>query len=329
MGAEITPTFVFEGSTVLAFIDDEVVAFGDDIDAVEAEAFERAKARQAQRDEEAREASKRTATHIITPNGMKGRLLGRTPDVWGERVTARMENGEIKEFHTTGHEKWANENHKVANSNPIVTLRERLGSTYGHDKTSLVDRLSELESIRREAGDLIIKGASYIDETQLDQIRVLADAESVEVGEVIDHLNSVDDAIAPPTFSPQVVEQATVGVRDDGSTWLEQTAQDMIEENSSQDFNKLLDEGPTVLVAELPDASLADAGSVRELALSHITSKTAGVESDQIDEYRQLFISRVEEERRLQLARRKKEVQKEAAVESPDNPDIPDEALFS
>lgn len=325
--AEVTPTFAFEGSTVIAFLGEEVIAKGVDVEAVEQEAYARADARQEEQEREAREASKRTATHIITPNGVKGQLLGRTPDLWGEKVTARMENGEIKEFYTTGHERWENENHRTASSNPIVALRERLDSDYEHDKDALVARQAELESIRRQAGDLIIKGASYVDSSQLDQIRVLADAEISEVGEAIDHLNSVDDAIAPPSFQPQVVEQATVGVRDDGSSWLDAAANDLVQENSKQDFGQLLDEGPTLLVAELPDASLADAGSVREIAVSHIQSKTAGIEASNMDDYRNAFVARCEEERRLQLARRTKEVRKEVTA-AVDDTEVPDESLF-
>lgn len=326
--AEVTPTFVFEGSTVIAFLGEEVIAQGTDIETVEQEANARADARREEQEQEAREASKRTATHIITPNGVKGVLLARTPDLWGEKVSARMENGEIKEFHVTGHERWVNENaSKTASSNPIVALRERLDSDYSHDKTALVERLDELKSIRRQAGDLIIKGASFTDETQLDQLRVLADAEMAEVGEALEHLNQVDDAIAPPTYSPQVVEQATVGVRDDGSTWLDAAANDVVQENSNQDFEQLLKEGPTLLVADLPDASLADAGSVREIALSHIESKTAGVEAANMAEYRSAFISRCEEERRLQLARRTKEVRNEVTA-AVDDTEVPDEALF-
>jgi hypothetical protein len=324
---ELTPTFVFEGSTVLAFLGEEVIAQGTDIEQVEQEANERAKIRAEQAEQESREASKRTATHVVTPNGVKGQLLGRVAGLWGEQVTARMENGEVVKFYVTGHERWENENHKTASSNPIVALRERLDSDYSHDKTSLIARLDELKTIRRQAGDLIIKGASFTDSTQLDQLRVLADAEIAEVSEALDHLNQVDDAIAPPSIQPQVVEQASVGVRDDGSTWLEAAADEIIQENSNQDFEQLLSEGPTLLVAELPDAALADAGNVREIALSHIASKTAGIDAENIDDYRNAFLARCEEERRVQLSRRTKEVRQEVTA-AVDDTEVPDEALF-
>lgn len=325
--AELTPTFAFEGAEVLAFVDGEVVASGTDLEQVEEEANTRAKARQDALDEERHESAKRTATHIVTPNGVRGKLLARTPDLWGEKVSARMENGEIREFYVTGGERWENENLRTASSNPIVALRERLDADYDHDAASLRKRASELDAIRSESWALITKGASYTDSAQLDQLRVLADAETQEIRDAIEHLDAVDDAIAPPSFQPQVVEQATVGVKDDGSTWLDHAAAEVVRENSDQDFEQLLGEGPTLLVAELPDAALADAGTVREIASNHIQSKTAGVEADNIESYRDLFLARCEEERRVQLARRAKEVRKEVTA-AVDDQTVPDEALF-
>jgi hypothetical protein len=330
MMANLEPTYVREGTEVLAFLDGEVLARGHDVESVEGEAKERLAARTAKADAERIEARKRTATHITTPNGIKGTVLARNEGIWGETVTVRMEHGETREFYTTGHEIWENAGtQKVASANPVENLRTRLAADYDPDKQSLRARLDDLRHIHREAGDHIIKGASYIDSAQLDQIRVLAEAEISEVSDVLEHLDSVDDSIAPPEpFLPSAAEQATVGVRDDGSQWLDVAVQDMIDENSSQNFEQVLDEGPAVLVAELEDAALADAGTVRELALSHITSKTAGIENDHVSKFRDLFLARVEEERRVQLARRKQEVRKEAAVDPEVNDDFPDEALF-
>jgi basic membrane lipoprotein Med (substrate-binding protein (PBP1-ABC) superfamily) len=106
------------------------------------------------------------------------------------------------------------------------------------------------------------------------------------------------------------------------------TTQQIIDETEGQDLDKLLTEGPALFVAEQDTAALADAGVTREMALSHVVSKTAGFTGPEITEYRTKFLAGVEAARRDELVDRKATTKKEAAAEQDVLDNVPDEALF-
>jgi hypothetical protein len=320
-----TPTFAFEDDKVYALVNGQVVASGDSLEEAE-EALEIKRAEESEVEQE--ERKKKNATHIVTPNGLKGAILNRE---WGDQVTARFDNGSISTFKVTAGAKWVNEdNTKTAGASPIDTLESRVSSTdFAHDREGLVARREELQSIRHEARSILIKGASYLDEHKLDNIVVTAEAELAEVGEAIEHLDSEHaDSFAPPApFRTEVVEQAALGGGD--STWLDHAVQEMTDEAAALDFQKELAEGPGLFVTELDDGVVADTGATREVALAHIQSKTASVDSDQLERYTTLYLARVEEARRKELASRKETTKKEAAHQKEALDNVPDEALFS
>jgi hypothetical protein len=102
----------------------------------------------------------------------------------------------------------------------------------------------------------------------------------------------------------------------------------MVDEAEDVDYQKLLEEGPALFTAELPDGTLADGGSTHEMAQDYISSKVATFEGDTVDEYVKLFVARVEQARRQELADRKTTARKEAAAQRDENDGLPDEALF-
>jgi hypothetical protein len=73
---------------------------------------------------------------------------------------------------------------------------------------------------------------------------------------------------------------------------------------------------------------LADTGTTREMATAHVISKTAAFLGDEVEDYREKFIARVEVARRHELASRKETTKKEAAVQEELNTSAPDDALF-
>jgi len=330
----LEPTYAFEGDEVYAVLDGKVIASGSDIDTVEAEAKPKVEAARKVAADAKREKAKKTATHIITPNGVKGQILGRVASTWGEEITVRFENGEIRSFTTSGREEFVNEGtQKTASASPIENLQAVLDKEYDHTKEGLRERIAELKDVARQASQHIAGGTAYEHQVKLNEIRVVADAEAAEAQEVVDHLDAADnEAIAPPQpFDLHAVEQATVGVRDDGSPWLDAAFTDMVTEAEGRDYEKFLDEEPALFVADLPDAVIADQGAVAEMALSHVTQRTAAVglaEPEKTEEYRTLFVARAEQARRAELADRTKTTKREAATKQETESNLPDDALF-
>jgi hypothetical protein len=103
----------------------------------------------------------------------------------------------------------------------------------------------------------------------------------------------------------------------------------MIDESEGQDFDKLMNEGPAIFTTELDSGALADPGTTREMASSFVMSKTAGYEGEEVENYRQQWVARVEMARPTELSSRtkqtqSKEIHKTTSVED----DVPDAALF-
>lgn len=331
---DLTPHYSFEGDDVFALFEGKVIASGskDEMANVEQSALEYLESLDTERKQAAVENKKRTATHIITPNGVKGEILGRVPSIWGEQVTARFENGIVNTFeiHSESKVEWVQENKRTAGAgDPVAKLSAILDTPYEHDKDSLRKRLESLAKVAREAREHAANGAPYHFELELDKIVTAAEAEGIEVGQALDHLEHADqEAIAPPApFSLGVAEQAPLG-RAATDDWLDVAAENMLAENEGTDYEKLLREGPAVFVTELDDGALADAGVTRDMAVAHVTSKTAGYNGDDVDEFRQTFVARTEVARRHELADRKTTVHKEAAQEQEILDNVSDEALF-
>jgi hypothetical protein len=331
--SELTPTYTFEGDEIFAIHEGSVIASGTDMASVESDAVAYLESLTSERDKAKKAENKKKATHIITPNGVKGEILGRTPDVWGEQeqITARFANGQISTFmvHGDADVQWVRDNSKTASaSDPVAHLAAVLDEDYDHDIQSLTARHDQLLNLVREASRLAADGAPYTVEIKLDEIRTAAENERLEVKEALDHLQAADyeSFIPDAPFAPHAVEQADLGTS--GNDWLDVTTQQMIAESEGVDYDKLLSEGPALYVTELDTGALADAGVTREMALSHVVSKTAGFTGEEVDEFREKFVARVEVARRHELASRKETNHKEAAAAQETQDNAPDEALF-
>lgn len=323
----LVATYAFENDQVYAIHESKVVASGTDLDEVESEATAYLQSIASSKQDEARKIAKDQATHIVTAGNLKGKILNRVPSTWGEEVTAQF--GErVASFNITDQDdvEWVKENQKTASSNPISKLSARVEADFDQDKPSLTARHDELLGVSREAQTLLNNGASYTQEQELDELRTAALAEAQIVKQAIDHLDTTEaEAYAPPSFIPQAAEQASMGR---GDSWLDATVQDMIDESEGQDFDKLMNEGPSVFTTELDVGALADAGTTLEMASAYIFGKTAGFEGEEVVNYRQQWVARVEGARRKELTSRTKKVAKEASVEEEKLNDVPDAALF-
>lgn len=261
---------------------------------------------------------------VVTPNGLKGTVLGKVAGVWGDEVTVRLENGRIVRLPV------GTELHAVKTAstpqNPIEQLERRLAVTPDGTRDSLVARSTALDGIQKQAAYLIREGVSWSDTQRLDQISVTAAVEQEEIKQALAHLDDVE-AIAPPSFSMGVAHEAA-GISREDASWLDNTLDEMIKEAEAQDFTKLMDEGPEAFTAELPDVALADVGVTRQMASSFIAEKTAGIARETADPYMETFLTRVEECRRAELSTRKQATTKEAAAEEDKYKDLPDDAFF-
>lgn len=266
----------------------------------------------------------RISAHIVTtPNGLKGKVLARTPALWGEEVTVRFENGVIQKIPVDQRLTFAAAEETPEGQTAVERLDERLAATTETDKGSLLDRRKELQSIKA-AAIAKVHEASDEEATELHRIVVQAGHEQLEVESALDAIQAAEpvEPFAPPASMPEVEQASMGGSKGD---WLQMTHDEMVSEAAAQDFEKLMDEGPEAFVASLSDAQLADAGTTRVMAAREINSKLAGADENVREGYEKVWLGRVENKRREHLASRKEEVREKTASEETS---APDESLF-
>lgn len=264
---------------------------------------------------------------VVTPNGIKGTVLGKVASTWGDEVTIRLENGRIVHLPVGTDLKAHKEAATAPRSTPIDRLEARLASMPDGTRESLVARHNEVTRIASEVTEMIREGVSYADSVRLDQIHVAALNEGLEIVAAVEHLDEVDRIEAPRSFTMAAAKEAA-GISREDASWLDHTLDEMIKEAEATDFTKLMDEGPEAFTAELPDVALADTGVTRQMASHFISEKTAGIERTVAEPYMTTFLARVEECRRTELTGRKQTTHKEAAATEDKYKDLPDESLF-
>ncbi len=325
------PTYKYEGDQVLAYHGKTVIAKGTDFAKVSTTAEEYFGELEKAHKKKKKEAAQHEATHVTTPNGLKGQIVSRLPTIWGNEITVRLANGEIRRYATAGDDDGLTYTSEQADApqSPVEYFEHRLEEVAEPGRPGLTARLNVLNEIREGAGRLVTAGVSNADEQKLHNIALAAEAEKLEVKEALDHLEAVDaEAFVPQApFQTNVVEQASMG-RAANDSWLDVTAKQMIAESEEQDFQKLLEEGPTMLVTELETPALADTGTTAEAAYSHVMAKTAGFEGAEVEAYREKFVAATELARRAELIYRKDNAHKEAAAKEASTNDFPDEAMF-
>lgn len=317
------PSYAFDGDLVTVKIGGKVIAA--DVTLEEAEEA----VREVQDAPEVVEAHK--ATHITTPNGLKGEILARTAATWGDAYTVRFANGEIQTLYVTdGTTLSAEQPKKVASGkNPIQRLASAVEESVGPDRASLKARQSALTNLRVEAKGLIESGVSLDDMQKLDAIVAQAEYEQILIKQALDHIDATEgQGVEPYKPDMQIVPGENIGHQNDG-TWLDAVLDDMQVENEGTDYEKFLDDGPTLFVAEQPDEVLESAADTRDRALAHVQAKTAGRTDDKLEDYENIFLGRAEKARRVELAHRNQSAKKEAAQPKKSNvDDVPVEALF-
>ena len=322
-------TYEYHGDEVRAVYNGHVIAHGTDFAKVAMSAEEYFNSLRSKRKMDEHDAARKSATHITTPNGAKGEILNRVAGLWGEQeITVRFENGQIRRFDTlAGDEKLSYTREQPDQPKNIREAMQRsLDEDYDHGIAGLTNRLKMLADIRREAAASASVESNPVELNALHQMVLAAEYEAQEVKEALEHLQSADvEAYMPPSFA--AVEQADLG-RAKGDTWLDVVARQMISESEAEDYDKLLEEGPTELVSNLDDAAVHDASVVREAASDFIMGRTAGFQGEKVQEYREAFVAKCEQARRQDLMYRQ-QVQAEATQkEAATTENVSDEALF-
>jgi len=269
------------------------------------------------------------ATHVITPGGLKGKILSKTRDVWGEEIAVRLENGRIAHLRVTEDTKFSIE--KTASTKTAAeSLTAALEAPFGPDRASLLARMEKLRDIRQEAVTaLASRTASYEDAQTLNGIIVASDAERSTLRQAIDALDAQE--AEGYGYKPLEYTAGPVGesLGSGEASWLDGVVNDMIAEAEGTDFDAVLKEEPHTLVASLSDGTVADMGSTRHVALNHIRSKVAGIAPERAEEIARQFLTNVEEARKASLAQRKTATHKEASAQEDRYASLPDDILFS
>jgi exosome complex RNA-binding protein Csl4 len=310
------PTYIFKNGNVYTYQNGKIVASVKEALFVEEEASHL--------------ASIEGATHIETPNGLKGKVLGRVKGLWEDEVTVRFENGRIASL-PVSKLTFSHEEEEDHDNDEIADLEKKVESSVSvYDADVIENRVRELDRIKVEASLFIDAGLSDEDLQRVGNVITQANYELEEIGDVIRALEEGHTSAyeAPAPFEIHVVEQGgpTNGRE---ATWLDQAVNEMIHEANSTDYTKLMDEGPEVFTAGLDRETLVDSGTVRSLASSWIRSKTAAADDDVREKYEKVWLARVEEQRRVMLVEAKEEMHKEAAAEeSVDYDSIGDDSLF-
>lgn len=327
--AELLPTYEYEGDTISAVFEGHVIASGTEFSKVAESAVEYLDGLSSERKKTARDKARKTATHITTPNGMRGEVISRVAGLWGDEITVRFENNQIRRFATAAGDdsiEYSVEAPKTAAS-PKAHFQDKLDERYVTSREGLAERLTVLDEVALGAGRLAAREASLSESRALHQFVLAAEAETAEIKDVLAHLEDVDAqnaAPAPPTYA--AVEQISLGGH--SSDWLEVTAAEMVTESEATDFDRLLAEGPTQLVSSLDDSAVHNAGTVAEIAQGHIMGRTSGFKGDKVEAYREAFVAAAEQARRRDLTYRQSNARKEATVKEAAVAELPDEFLF-
>jgi hypothetical protein len=323
--APLLPSYEHQADgSVNAVFEGRVIVKAADFDTAVDGATEYLDSLQTKRDADAKAEKERKATHIVTPNGLKGQIISRVDGMWGNEITVRFENNEIRRFETTAGLNFSTEEPQ-APANYTEALSSVLDRAVTPTRQGLTARVKELEAVQCEAHGHF-GSAHAAQQRELNRISMTASAELGEVKEALAHLEAVDAENASPA-SPvyAAVEQASMGRNDD---WLQVTAEKMIEESEAEDMDELLSEGPTKLVSSLDDSAIHHQGTVAEIAANHVMGRTAGFQGPEVEAFREAFVAATEQARRRELTYRKDNAAQVAQQKEASLADVPDEALF-
>ena len=145
-------------------------------------------------------------------------------------------------------------------------------------------------------------------------VQAESDGTPLEITDALAALEEAEPYAPPAPFETGVVEQEAMGGHD--STWLDHTLQEITEENEAQDFDRIIEESPELLVADMEIPALEDAYGV-DAANAYVSARTAGLDPQASAEFRTAFVKRVREARRAELDSRAVEAETQIKQAAP------------
>lgn len=299
-------TYSFKSDGVDAELDGKVIASGADVAEAETKAHEAMKT--ASQSETKKVASRKTATRVVTPNGLTGTVLGRTPSIWGEEVTVRFENGHIARLHTSSADlSYSDIEDDITSAPALERIAFETNRSISDDTASLRARLETLSGIRLMASK-IASSLKDDDLVLLDGYVSSTRAEEAEIGEVL--AGREDQEVED--FTPYRPE-----ARAYEPSWLDRVAAEEVEQEVEN-----FDEKVATFVTALSTDTLADGSLVSQIVYDKVASETDDVE------YIENFIEAAEQIRQTEHSARR-EATKQARIASDQNVNgATDESIF-
>lgn len=299
-------TYSFKDDGVDAIRDGEVIASGADVQEAETKAHEASKTASAAQTEKV--SSRRTATHVTTPNGLKGTILGRTPGIWGEEITVRFANGHIASLPTASSSGFTFSTAEDEENNSLGRIATIVATSVADDTATLSARVETLHGVRAQASK-IASTLGHDDLVRLDGYIALARSEQDEIQSV---LAARDSQVEDEAYTPYVPPK-----RSFDESWLDRVASEEVAETVRDHESEVV-----AFVSSLTDDTIADGSTTAQVVYDKFASE---VDDDEALD----GIIESAEGTRVAVQAQRREARREAKVASDKaSLEAPDESLF-
>lgn len=262
-------TYSLSGQGVDASLDGTVIASAPSID--EAETAAKMVIHEARLSSEIKRkkegvTSRRTATHVKTPNGLKGTILGRTPSFWGETVTVRFSNGHVSQLPVA-----SKDLEFITESKTEATPVEKIAAVVdaeilSADFETLKSRLTKLDEVKVFATTLArTTNLSHDELISINSNLAKARAEVEEINEVLSAQADVEEDYTSYRPAPREFEQS----------WLDRIAS----EETAPPVEEDQEERVSNFINSLSDDTLANGSLVSQIAFDRVSSETQDLDA--------------------------------------------------
>ena len=259
--------------------------------------------------------------------GQEVEILDTYRDMWGENLSKIRVGGKIidvpreaMEFKT---EKTLSDIEQIIN---FVGDLPRKASTQSQMKA----RIANLKTAKDMARKILLnEDLSYGEQRALDSIHTRCAAELGEVEERLDNFATKEDL-------QQIAELPTYEIGKEiyssaftqhSADWLDGAAEDAAS-NVVEDVDKFVREDPILMITDLPEEMMSDAGAVRSHAKRRVASAAAYLNEDIRQEFITKYIENAENARRNALRISKIEKSQKIQNKKTSFNSVPDEGLY-
>lgn len=259
--------------------------------------------------------------------GQEVEILDTYRDMWGENISKIRVSGKIidvpreaMEFKT---EKTLSDIEQLID---FVGDLPRKASTQSQMKA----RIANLKTAKDMARKILLnEDLTYGEQRALDSIHIRCSAELSEVEERLDNFATEEDLqkIAElPTYEIGKEIYASAFTQH-SADWLDGAAEDAAS-NVVEDVDKFVREDPILMITDLPEEMMSDAGAVRSHAKRRVASAAAYLNEDIRQEFITKYIENAENARRNALRISKIEKSQKIQNKKTSFNSVPDEGLY-